>query len=44
VFADTLEVVAEGEMPLPIFLLTHPEARLTSSERQSLSQGLNATR
>ncbi|HEV2124175.1 MAG TPA: heme-binding domain-containing protein, partial [Chloroflexota bacterium] len=34
------ELVISGEMPLQIFLLTHPEARLTPEERQALAQGL----
>ncbi len=38
------EVVAEGEMPPAVFLITHPEARLTADEKQTLSQGLDGTR
>lgn len=38
------EVVLEGEMPPPVFLITHPEARLTSEERQALAEGLDRTR
>lgn len=37
------EVVQEGEMPLPIFLIMHPEARLTQTEKDSLVKGLQAT-
>ncbi len=37
------EPVREGQMPLPIYLLTHPEARLTDEERQQLIVGLDAT-
>lgn len=37
------EVIEEGEMPLPIYLLTHAEARLTENERQLLINGLNAS-
>lgn len=42
--ADELtEVIAEREMPMPIYLLTHPEARLTPAEKQALMNGLWAT-
>lgn len=34
------EVISEGEMPLPIYLVMHPEARLTTAEREQLIQGL----
>jgi len=37
------EVVEEGEMPLPIFLIMHPEARLTQAEKDALVSGLQAT-
>jgi hypothetical protein len=37
---EMAETVLEGEMPLPYFLITHPEARLTDAERQQLAQGL----
>lgn len=37
------EPVREGQMPMPIYLLTHPEARLTDEERQQLIVGLDAT-
>ena len=40
---EMAEAVAEGEMPLPIFLVTHPEARLTDAETERLVQGLLAT-
>ncbi len=40
---EMTEVIAEGEMPMPIFLLTHPEARLTAAEKQALMNGLQAT-
>ena len=33
----------EGEMPPGIFLIMHPEARLSSEERQELLNGLMAT-
>ncbi len=34
------EVVREGEMPMPIYILQHPEARLTGAEREQLASGL----
>lgn len=40
---EMVEVIAEGEMPLPIYLLTHAEARLTAAEKQALMDGLQAT-
>jgi mono/diheme cytochrome c family protein len=36
-------IVLEGEMPPFQYLPTHPEARLSQSERQELAQGLQAT-
>ena len=39
---EMAEVVQEGEMPPPVFLITHPEARLTVAEKQALVQGLQA--
>lgn len=40
---EAAESVREGEMPLPIYLPTHPEARLTTAEREQLIAGLTAT-
>jgi hypothetical protein len=40
---EMAESIWEGEMPMPIFLLTHPEARLTDAELDQLAQGLMAT-
>lgn len=37
------EVIREGAMPLPNYLPLHPEARLTSQEKELLIQGLMAT-
>jgi len=37
---ELAEVVQEGEMPLPIYLLMHPEAALTNAEKQELINGL----
>lgn len=36
-------VVSEGEMPPATYLLTHPQAKLSTSERQELASGLTAT-
>ncbi len=38
--AEAKESILEGEMPMPIYLVTHPEARLTPSEQQDLIDGL----
>ncbi len=35
--------VVEGEMPPFQFLINHPEARLSTAEKQQLADGLNAT-
>jgi mono/diheme cytochrome c family protein len=40
---EVSEVILEGEMPMGIYTIMHPEAKLTSSERQALAQGLLAT-
>jgi len=40
---EAAEAVQEGEMPPPIFLVTHPEARLSDADKQALIQGLVAT-
>ncbi|MCA9836062.1 MAG: heme-binding domain-containing protein [Trueperaceae bacterium] len=37
---EAAETVQDGEMPLKIYLPTHPEARLTNEERDQLIQGL----
>jgi len=37
---EASEVVREGEMPPAIYLVTHPEARLSDAERQTLADGL----
>ncbi len=39
---DAAEQVQQGKMPEPKYLLTHPEARLTSAEKQMLIDGLQA--
>ena len=33
----------EGEMPMKVYALTYPEARLTANECQALAQGLFVT-
>ncbi|MBK9974986.1 MAG: heme-binding domain-containing protein [Planctomycetes bacterium] len=35
--------VRDGEMPMWIYLPTHPQARLSDAEKQALIQGLEAT-
>lgn len=40
---EIAESIREGEMPMPMFLITHPEARLTDAEKQALIQGLTAS-
>ncbi len=40
---DAAEAVLEGEMPMKIYTVMHPEARLTPAERQALAQGLQKT-
>jgi hypothetical protein len=40
---EAAEVVEKGEMPLPIYLLTHGQARLTPEEKKALAQGLAAS-
>jgi len=37
------EAVREGEMPMPIYLLQHPEARLSATEKEALASGLDRT-
>ena len=40
---DVAETVIKGEMPPTIYLLTHPQARLTQAEKQALIKGLEKT-
>jgi len=40
---EIVEVVQEGEMPMPIYLPMHPEARLGPAEKQALIQGFQNT-
>lgn len=40
---EASEMVQKGEMPLPIYLPLHPEARLSAAEKAELVRGLAAT-
>jgi len=40
---EAAQSVIEGEMPLPIYLIMHPNARLSAQERQALALGLQAS-
>ena len=40
---DAADMLAEGEMPLWIYLPFHAEARLSAGEKESLVRGLRAT-
>ncbi len=40
---DISELIDNGEMPPLQFLILHPDARLTASEKQQLKQGFQAT-
>jgi mono/diheme cytochrome c family protein len=40
---EAAEEVEEGDMPLPSYLLAHPEAKLTDVEKEALIQGLKNT-
>lgn len=40
---EIVEKVQEGEMPLPSYLVMHPEARLSETEIEQLVRGLEAT-
>ena len=40
---EAIEVLSDGRMPPPIYMTTHPEARLTTAEKQALIDGLRAT-
>ena len=40
---EMIEVIEEGEMPLPIYIPMHPDANLTDSQRTALIDGLRAT-
>jgi hypothetical protein len=40
---EMVDEIRKGEMPLPRYLLLHPEARLTDAEIEQLIQGIEAT-
>lgn len=40
---DAADEVKEGEMPIPPYLIAHPEARLSDAEKQELANGLEKT-
>jgi hypothetical protein len=40
---EIIEEIQEGKMPLPNYLVMHPEARLSNAEIQQLIKGLEAT-
>ena len=40
---DITRVIKSGDMPMPIFLIMHPEARLTQAEKDTLISGIQAT-
>ncbi len=42
--AEAEEAIVEGEMPMPIYLITHPAARLSDAEKQELISGLSNSR
>lgn len=39
---ETAQVILEGEMPPPYYLITHTQARLSAAEKQALIDGLGA--
>lgn len=39
---EIVEAIEKGEMPMPIYLIQHPEARLTPKETAALIAGLRA--
>ena len=41
--SEAIQVIEKGEMPLPIYVPLHPEARLSADERQALIDGMRAT-
>lgn len=40
---EAANAVKEGKMPMPIYTVMHPAARLTAAEKDALIQGLQAT-
>ncbi len=40
---EMVEMIEEGEMPLPVYLPLHPEANLTATQQETLMAGIRAT-
>ena len=40
---EIVEVIQDGRMPMPIYLIMHPEAKLSVEEKDALITGLQAT-
>ncbi|GAB4338019.1 MAG: heme-binding domain-containing protein [Phototrophicales bacterium] len=40
---EMIKVIREGEMPPPIYTITHVDARLSDAEKQALIDGIQAT-
>jgi len=40
---EMIEQIERGDMPLPIYLIMHPEANLTAEQKQMLIAGIEAT-
>lgn len=40
---EMIESIQKGSMPMPIYLVTHPQARLSAAEQQQLIAGIKAT-
>ncbi len=40
---EAAELVYSGDMPLPIYTITHPEARLDTARRKAFAEGLAKT-
>lgn len=40
---EMIEKIEEGEMPLPIYVIMHPEANLTAAQQETLMAGIRAT-
>lgn len=40
---EMIEVIEEGEMPLPIYITMHPEANLSDAQQETLIAGIRAT-
>lgn len=40
---EVREVISSGEMPMPIYVLQHPSAKLTDAEKMALIAGLESS-